>query len=100
MFIVLEKFSIIKYRQAMLAPTSFRLVLAFARHFDKALPEPLGKDGDRCSGLITECNGDGILPKFMERQHFGCPRNLHRVKLRDDCSSRRESQQTLRRSKA
>jgi hypothetical protein len=45
-------------------------VLAFARHFDKALPEPLGKDGDCCAGLVTECNGDGILSKFMERQHL------------------------------
>jgi len=45
------------------------MVTALTRHVDETLPEPLGTDGDSCSGPIVKYHGGGILPKFMEAEH-------------------------------
>jgi hypothetical protein len=57
----------------MLAPTSFRFVLALARQFDEASPEPLGNHREPRPGLIAENRGSGVLLKLMEPQHPGWP---------------------------
>jgi hypothetical protein len=84
MLIVLQNYLLTEHRQAMLTPTSLRIVPALARHVDVASPEPLANDRDPCSGLIAKRHGGGILSKFMEAEHVvktrtTCPATLDAV---------------------